>query len=362
MKVTVTHIKRIVLFTALFPVLLTSCIRGVIDRHEICTYNVQIVYHYNQENTSPINQISRFVRSLDEYLFDSDGVLYAIHPKTLDICTGEWISELMLPPGRYTVISMGNSGATNTTTDSGMPLQVGVTKREDVLHTLVTPSANGDYINSDRLYHGYRTFSVESGKQSYVRVDMVHSHLDLRYTIYWKGNAAPANTNDFYVILKDVPSEYHIMPEFVYPVAGSLSETYDALLLDEYALESRDVRHHITTVEKVSNIINYQRDVIMFGNYISGQTISYRLRNSGHGGTESTLSLYSRTPDSSNQPTRLMKEIPLNDYLNRSYVDLNLTLKQQYHLVFVIDPDTGLVDVMFAEIADWDEGGTIGGY
>lgn len=358
------HIKCLLLLVGV-TIASASCM-GVIDLNDdICDYNVQLRYDYNLENTSSINQVVRYVKTLEEYIFDNEGRLYAINPLALDICTGQWVSELTLPPGRYSVIAVGNRTAMSRTHDRFSDLKIGVTRREDMMLTLTERSTNGsddgrNFSSCGRIFHGYRTFSVEAGHTSLIRVDMVHSHLDLRFTIRWKGNKTPVDTNDFYVILKDLPSEYNLMPEYIYPTTTACKE-FDCDIHDEYNRMCHNVRHHITQVRKNDNVTSYREDVVMRGNEIMGQTISYRIRNMGDDRVRTTISLYSAGTTLNTKPVQLMKEIHLNNFLNRNYIDLDQTLKQQYHIVFEINPDTGEVHVRFAEIADWDEGGGIAG-
>ena len=332
----------------------TSC--DVEGDSEICDYNVQLRYDYNQENTARTNEFARYVLGTEEYIFDENGVLYAVNPVTTDACTGEWVTQLMLPPGKYSVIAVGNRTSMSYTQQP----RVGETRREDLLLTLVNRSANGTddgvhFESCGRLYHGYRTFTVAKWGVSRVRVDMVHSHLDLRFTIRWKNNQIPAHADDFYVLLKDVPSQYHLMPEFLYPVPREAAKRHDPVADDKHESVSERVIHHIPQVHYDRNPVTYRKDVGLYGNALSAQLIGYRIRNVGEDRTETKISLYG------NGGTQLMKDIHLNDFLNRSNINLDHTLKQQYHIMFEIDAETGEVTVWFADIADWDEGGNLGG-
>ena len=334
-----------------------SC-QGVIDGDgEICAYTVQLRYDYNEENTTQTNEFAKHVLSTEEYIFDEHGILCAIGPVTADACTGEWVTQQMLPPGRYSVIAVGNRTSMSS---SGPQPKVGETRREDLLLTLVNRSANGTddgvhFESCGRLFHGYRTFTVAERGISHIRVDMVHSHLDLRFTIRWKNNQIPAHADDFYVLLKDVPSQYHLMPEFLYPVPREAAKLHDPVADDKHESVSDRVIHHIPQVHHDRNLATHRKDVGLYGNALSAQMIGYRIRNVGADRAETTISLYG------NGGTQLMKDIHLNDFLNRSGINLDHTLKQQYHIVFEINPDTGEVTVWFADIADWDEGGNLGG-
>lgn len=365
MNTAIRHIRRLLL-VVLVALGGVSC-RGLIEHFDlICDYTVQLRYDYNQENGTSENRFERYIKSAEEYIFDADGILCAFGPVTKDVCTGEWVSQLDLPPGRYSVIAVGNRSAMSRIHAGGTEPVIGRTRREDMTLTLETRSVNGhddgtNFLNTGRLFYGYRTFTVAPDQVSLVRVDMVHSHLDLRYTIRWKGSAAPANTGDFYVMMTDVPSQYSLMPEYVYPQPKGNCEQHDPASHDTYDTQCLSVRHHIVTVQKAENIVSHRNDVYLSGNVISGQMLTYRLRSPGADCTETRISLWRTGGTRAGEPERMMKDIPLNDFLSRSFEDLDTTLKQQYHIVFEIDPATGQVSVWFADIADWDEGGGLGG-
>lgn len=333
------------------------------DKEE-CDYSVQLTYHYNQENKSSGNDFGRFIYNTDEYIFDDRGILCAIGTVTQDPCDGQWVSKYNLEPGRYSVIAVGNHTSMSRIHANNAVPEIGVTSRDDMMLTLSNRSSDGsddgtNYMSIGRLYHGYRTFTVAQNGTSNIRVDMVHSHLDLRFTIKWKGDAAPTNTKDFYVILSHVPSEYALMPEYVYPSKGKC-EIHNCDTHDEYNNTCLAVRHHIATVKKSENVVNHRRNVSMLGNTISSQTLSYRIRNQSSDCVESKISLWRTNATRSGIPEQLMKEISINDFLNRSGVNLDHSLKQQYYIIFEIDSDTGQVKAWFSSIADWENGGNIG--
>ena len=364
------HIKHFLTLAAV-ALGIMSCDK-VLDRYDTeCNYTVRIRYDYNRENTSDVNLLTTYISSLEEYIFDSDGVLYAINPLAADVCTGQWVSEHLLPPGHYSVIAVGNRTDMSKTYDqdavthslSAAAPVIGRTRRENMMLALTRRSTDGsddgkNYNNCGRLYYGYRTFTVTPTGISYVRVDMVHSHLDLMFTIRWKNNKVPVNTNDFYVTLTDLPSQYNLMPEFAYP-RRNVYEVHDpaSTTHDPYESVSQAVRHYIPYVMYEVAPVNYRENVRLRNNTISSQTISYRIRNCDPGRPVTNLSLWR----GNGTPERLMNDVQLNDFFNRNGIDLDHTLRQQYHIMLEIDGDTGQVDVWLADIADWDEGGYLGG-
>lgn len=361
------HIESYLLL-AVFCAVCTSCDK-MIDLHDVplCDYTAKLRYEYNMENTSNSNRITTYIKSLDEYIFNEQGVLYSIGHLTIDPCTGEWVSQNDLPVGRYSVVALGNLTSMSDVSDNLASLVVGVTRCDDVMMSLVNRSAmsgksaeNEYFDNCSRLFYGYRTFAVEPTGVSDVRVDMVHSHLEVRYIIRWKGDRAPKDSKDFFLLLKDVPSQYRMTPEWIYSESG-VCEPRDAGVHDPYQVVDQSVRHYIMKVEKDQNIITHRIPATMFGKTVTGQTISYRIRNPAQGRTMTTISLWRNSATRSGESEMLMKEIPLNDFLSRSGINLDQTLKQFYELVFEIDPYTGSVVVGFADVADWDDGGNLGG-
>ena len=331
--------------------LLGSC-SDYIDKYgnPECDYTVQIRYDYNRENTSDTNLLDTYIQSMEEYIFDGDGILYAVNPVTVDVCDGTWHSDLDLPPGRYSLITVGNRTSMSEISDNGTTPQIGTTRREDMLLTLEnesqTNSGRGWFENCGRLFHTYRTFSVEPYQASFVRADMVHSHCVIRFTIRWRGTP-PANAYQYYIRMLNVPSEYNLMPEFIYPQPGAVCE-YHTNQSDHYEASSNAVIHHIPTVHNDRNIVTHRREVNRTMNDIQGETVTYRLREAG----QTMFGLFTENG------TRVMKDIHINDFLNRMEVDLDHTLRQEYEIIFEIDDQNGTVHVFFPQVGDWDEGGS----
>lgn len=319
---------------------------------EDCDYTVRLRYDYNFENESDVNLLSDYVFSLDEYLFDEAGVLQGIHPLALDECDNTWQSDLDLLPGKYSIIAIGNRSEMSVINEA----VVGQTRREDMLMTLDvsrTRATTGSAGNTDKLYYGYRTFSIEQNKVTNVRVDMVHQHFSLRYRVRWETNTP--NGGDYVAKLEGVPSHYAVMPQYVYPEINQC-EDYDCDAHDLFALQPTWVKHHICRVSLTDNVMDHaQNGYINMSAEVNGHFITYRHRNDTH----ATFRLYRRT--GAGELTPVMKAIDLSAHLTHPAigVDLDRTLKQEYAIEFIIKSN-GQVEVNFIDIADWDEGGAIG--
>ena len=337
-----------------------SC-QGVIDGDgEVCAYTVQLRYDYNEENTTAENRIDYYVRTLEQYLFDEQGLLLAVQPVLRDACDGTWRSELDLPPGRYSVIAVGNRDERSALWDAatGDDPVVGQTRREDLRMALTgaEPLPNGTSGMSERLYHGYRTFAVKPVGASHVRVDVVHAHFSLRFRVTWKRNA-PAEKSGYYTQLEAVPSEYALMPEFLYPKGSFQWQVHDPQAHDEHEPTSNAVIHHIPhTGHREYNALTHRHDTyINADNELWGQFVNYRVRNE----TAFWLHIY-RHDEATGQSVRLLTNgIDLKDYFGFMQTDLDHTLRQEYELSIVIDGDTATVSPLGINVADWDEGGTL---
>lgn len=351
--------RHIRLFLGLAAVMLsvTSCYDVRKDR-EVCDYNIQLLYHYNAENTSKNSVLTDYVNRIEEFVFDEQGVLYAKHEIDLDECRNFYASEQEYEPGRYSVVAIGNRRAASEYDEA----VVGVTHREHMLLSMVNPGASrgddGMFGNGERLYYGYRTFTIEPTGISRVHVDLVHSHLVLNYRVIWK-KKAPVDTGALNIRISTVPAEYGMVPEYVYPEIGRC-EVYDPLKHDAYNKICQSVRHYIPTIynNPLGNIVTQRQDVSLTGTTLIGQAIGYRLRTPP--GDTRREDFVQTTFEIYDGDRRIANPVPLNDFLTAMGEKLDQTLKQEYSLVFEVDED-GRVTASFANVADWDEGGFLGG-
>ncbi len=219
--------------TIKYMLLLLTCVLSAgcemtLHETDICDYTVLLHYDYNEENTSKgRNMILSYVTHIDELIFDEEGVLVNLQRIEPDECRDYLDSEVMLPPGRYSVIAIGNIDHRSDLHDDALGnLKVGATRREDLRLSLDNAEelADGTHNNSEKLYHAYHTFIVREEGISRIRVNMINAHMELRFRVTWKRNT-PSRTDSYYAILETIPSEYNIMPEYIYP-AGS----FDAVL------------------------------------------------------------------------------------------------------------------------------------
>lgn len=356
-----------IFFTLAAGLALTSCYTAY--DLKVCDYNVQLNYHYNMENTTTQNMIDRHIGAIDQYIFDANNVLLKVVPVSKENCNGRMVSEITLPPGRYSVVSWGNPGP-SCGVNRAVP---GQTTREEMMMMMDNPcgsplSPDGYNTNTDRLYHSYRTFTVPETGITRMRIDMTHSHLVLKFRIRWRANA-PDNTDDFAARMRDVSSEYDFMPEFI--SREERCRPHDCEADDDYRTVCNEVIHHIPRVHQERETRNHNLDVKMTADReIHGEFVTFRVRN----GYDIVMSLHSGSPDRTrsaqeaadddrnNVPDpdgtmRVMKPINLRRFFESYNIDLDRTLRQEYALDFLIDGDR--VTVSGLDIADWEEGGSL---
>ncbi len=336
-----------------------------ISLHEtdICDYRVQLRYSYNVENTSRTNAIGDYVAHIDEFIFDGKGVLFAVRKLTPDICSEEFVSELVLPAGRYSVIALGNiDGRSVLRDDANGDLIIGTTRREDIRLSLDNADAfaDGTRGHCEELFHGYRTFTVrESGGASRVRVDMMNAHFELRFRVMWKNTTRTPAQGVYYTVLQDIPSEYGLMPEHIYH-AGSLDAVlHEPTDHDAYPHTDNNIIHHIPySCHAGNNILSHSNTTYLNADgEVWGKFVSYRIKSE----TDPVLMLY-YAPDGvrsrGEDPMVLPREIRLKDYFTWMGVKLDHELKQEYALDIVVDGDQILISPFDQfGIADWNDGG-----
>lgn len=330
---------------AMSTMLLTAC--DINDDVEECQYNTRLIYQYDREYTASTNVLSQYVQSLDEYIFDANGVLVQINKLPGYSCFGKYVSETNLPEGKYSVITWGNMGDFSKVNQA----QIGVTKREDMLLNLdnaYSPlRATAYQSNSEKLYYAYRTFSVEKYGVSKVEVDMSHSHCVLDITVRWKKAEETPASGNYYMLLKQLPTQYAFMPEYKFKdkhVAIHKPEE------DEFPKDTDETLYFITTVYGSQQLKTYRQDVVMNGGrLLNTQFVSYRYRSNSH----ELLSIYAA------DGTQVMKEIDLYRFFRDMDIELDTNLRQEFQINIEIDGNTVIVSLV--EVGDWDEGGTIGG-
>jgi len=330
--------KYVILIQILTMMILLPCCEIDSDM-PICNYDIQLDYWLSDDGQQ--NTLHQYVQHIDQYIFDEQGILF--HIDRIETTSGKgFVSELELPAGRYSVISWGNvSGVSKV-----LNVVVGGTHIDEVRLKLNDPLDDPDtHSHSERLYYGYRTFSVREQGASRARVYMSHAHFMLEVIVKWKKDA-PGDTKDFRMTLRGMQDTYTWTPNFkVYEnTIDDFSELYE-----EYAVTDYDKRYYLKSpVMKNENIAHKQEvEMDIVGN-VNGRLLGFRITNNSH----PLLRLYA-----GDKP--LMKEIDLYRYFESMSIELDRNLKQEFAIIVEIDGD--VVTVRPVVISDWENGGEIGG-
>jgi hypothetical protein len=344
-----------------------------VDLHEteICTYTVQLRYDYNEEDTSYQNRILYWVDTVEEYIFDEAQLLYSVRQVTQEKCIEYMDSEMQLEAGKYTVMAIGNRDDRSRVYDqaTGQAPVIGETLRADMRMSLDGSEIRLDDGTSgpcEELFYGYRTFSVREMGASRVRVDMLNAHFQLRFRLTWRpGTGTGAGgylPGEYYCIMREVPSEYDMMPEWIFPAGRFTAEEFDTTAHDAYPYIDNNVIHHIPyTTYLDKNVLSYSNTTYLNADReVWGEIISYRTKND----TGLTLEVYRSNDGKTHTPETdqlvLPRPINLSGYFEWFEIDLDHELKQEYELDIVVDGDRITISPRGGlSISDWTEGGAI---
>lgn len=348
------HTRKIIYLFALAAVLLAVAGCHKDNYREICDYKVQLRYDYNEENQTQQNMVEYYVFHIDEYIFDKDGILFASRRFTADRCSEYMNSEIDLPPGRYSVIAIGNRDERSAVTDakSGTDPIVKVTHCDDMRMLLdnavvMTGDTRGP---CEPLYHGYRTFTVKEEGISRIRVDMVNAHMILRFRVKWKNGASPERGN-YYALLENIPSEYSLMPQYIYPKNSLKAEDHIPANHDEYLSLDNYVIHHIPYTcfpdAMPANTLTHRLDTYLNAdNEIWGEFRTYRIKKA------TPIKLIVNSADGQ---LALPNVVDVTGYLTHFGFTRDDELKQVYEIDILIDGNKIVMNPL--DVGDWFEGG-----
>lgn len=349
------------LILGIITMLCVSSCYDLQNEREVCDYKIQLRYDYNEENTAYGNMIEYYIHEMDEYVFDEDGILYQYRHYTSDRCTEYLHSELDLPPGRYSVLAIGNmddrsviSDAKDGTRSGNVEPIVGVTHRNSLLMSLKNSEQVSDNMwgPCEKLYYGYKSFTVKERGISRVRVDMINAHFRLKFRMTWKRSrgGTPPKTDEYFATLGRIPSGYKLMPEWLYPAGEHDCRKHDPEAYDDYPTACNRVIHHIPyTCYGKNNILTYRVDTyINADSEMWGEFVTYRVKTA----TRPVLRIFRKSDGE-----QIVKDIDLQGYFEWYGYKMDQVLKQDYELNIVIDGDKVIITPL--DIADWDEGGVI---
>jgi hypothetical protein len=323
--------------------LLVSC---GIGSEESCP-GVRLEYRYNREDTSGEDLLTEYIRNIDEYIFDSDSVLVSVGSLPGTSWFGPFVSELDLPPGRYIAVAWGNRDGRSFTQQTPVP---GVTTLRELELLFDSPYEDGSDFrkNSERLYYGYRNFTVDRDV-SRVAVDMTHAHCELHVTVIWeKEDESPSLSSTFAMTVGQVPSSCGSIPVYtdrdgpVHPYIPSI---------EDYPVHSNKSLHYIPDVHDGERLVTHFTPMYMdIAGLLEGQITTYRFTGDSH----PLLEVY--------VDGRLLagKTIDLNVFFNVMQTNPGLSLRQEYNILLLVNGGQ-ITATLMLDSSGWEEGGLLGG-
>jgi hypothetical protein len=327
-------------FVALHFFALLSCLP---ENDGDCCYNIRLEYHFQRYGDKESNEIGYYIDSLREYIFNENEILAAVGEYRVPV-GGKCFSEANLRQGKYTVVTFGNDRRPPVGWTIGQTsLQELEMTVDGALFRADDPAQNSRH-NGDRLYFGYRNFTIAEYGVSRVAVDMTHAHCVLNVDVRWIDRSGhPYSGDNYNFTLRDVPSFCLFEPEFV--VRNGLEGSLFLPEEQEWLSVDRRRINYIPTVGQDRLVDHAHRGNISNG-VLHTELITFRYRSDSH----VLLSVFRNS-------SRVMPEIDLYRFFRENGIDLNYSLCQEYHLS--IEVNGKQVKVSLVNVDDWEDGGTI---
>ncbi|MDR1980882.1 MAG: FimB/Mfa2 family fimbrial subunit [Tannerellaceae bacterium] len=312
-----------------------TVLQGCVEQEE-CPFNVQIVYRYDREGESGgKNVLPVYVSGIIQYIFDESNRLVAVDSTRADD-HGRFVITCRLPAGRYTVSGWGNVRGASHVNDA-------TALQETALSLADAPDADGLQGNSERLFYGRRSFTVERRGVIRSYVDMTHAHCLLSFSIWWKNaSQTPPASGDFYLLLRDVPSRYGFVPG--YSVQSGQAVPY-APGMDDYPVWDDAAINHIPLVHDDEQLATHRASAVLNDKTLRGEFVTYRLTAASH----PSLSIY-------DGETPLVEDIDLHKFFTELAIGLDETLRQEYRIGIEIASGHLTAFMLTATTANWEEG------
>jgi hypothetical protein len=294
-----------------------GCIR---DREGDCPPGARLVYRHDED------PLPRHVSGIIQYIFDESERLVAVDTVLPD-AAGRFVSGARLAPGRYTVTGWGNAGRASRMEEAACRQEMEI--RLD--------SAAGD---SERLFYGYREFSVRERGTTRVEVDMTRAHCSLSFTIWWSDAArAPSGPGDFYLVLRDLPSRYGFLP--AYRERGRQVSPYTPGM-EGYPAGDEAVIHYIPVVHGDGRLVTRRVAAGLSARRLHAGLVTCRLASDSH----PMLSVH-------DGERRLMGEIDLHAFFATLGIRLDEATRQEFDVGIEVGSDRVEAFLMTASTSDW---------
>ena len=304
-----------------------------------CDYNARLEYWYVY--TGGENELPDYVDCLDEYLFDSDGILRQVTHLPEDSLPAH---TLVVAPGLYTLVSWANLDGRSRV----VPAVIGQTRLEEIrlihndevlLSSTKKVAANSkgvyEFSNNEPLYYATDILEVPRSGIVRKRVNTTHAHAVLKVTVQWLKNV-PANTNDFTFSLRGLSSGYGFdIGETVNTAVSGFNTGNGTVYYIPRVVEFPYVNHRIKASMRPNRTL-------------TGDLVTYRY-------TDDT-DLFFRVW-AGDKP--LIREVNLSQFFREMSIPLSRNIRQEFAITIRIDGDK--ISVLFTGASDWEDGGTIGG-
>ena len=303
-----------------------------------CDYNARLEYWYVFTGTD--NEIPDYVDTMNEYLFDADGILRQVRSLEGDSLLAH---ELVVSPGTYTLVSWGNLDGRSRIA----PAIIGQTRLSEIrlehndiaTESILSPLERGQGVcqshpNTEPLYYATDILEVPRSGIIRKRINTTHAHALLRVTAKWLRDI-PANTKDFAFTLRGIPA-----------AAG-----FDVAERVNTSVDNRTGEQWIYAIPRMdeTTLCDHRADASMRPNRtVTGDLITYRY-------TDNTRLLFRIW--AGDRP--LIREVNLTEFFRAMSIPFTRNIRQEFSIVVTIDGDN--ISVSFAGVSDWEDGGTIGG-
>lgn len=314
-----------------------------------CDYRVRLHFHYSREGSA--NRIRDYVTSITDYLFDSQGRLVEVTTRSAARIPQR---TLMLPPGRYTLISWGNLGEKTLVQPSpeagtlldemqlvkNAPHPSASARGADAsalstdassLSTVASATRGFDasalprQLNCERLHYGRADFTVQDFGVQEQTVFMGHAYLDLTITV--------------------VGLEGRAGEEFTFRLDGT-HPVYD--MTHYRQINAQGFPMYIPQPDREQDNVHLLSGVRMSRDgTLEDQFFSYRL-------TGTSKPLFSIWQGG----RQVLRDIDLKHFFDTMLIEMDTNECQEFHLRITVRGDEAYVQ--FVTLGDWIEGGTIG--
>lgn len=289
-----------------------------------CDYNARLEYWY--VFTGSKNEIPDYVDTMNEYLFDSDGILRQVRLLEGDSLLAH---ELTVSPGTYTLVSWGNIDGRSRI----VPAVIGQTRLSEI--RLAHNDTATESANTEPLYYATDILEVPRSGIVRKRVNTTHAHALLRVTAKWLHDI-PANTKDFAFTLRGIPA-----------AAGfDVAERVNTSLAG-YDLSNGTV-YNIPRMDETRLCDHYTKATMRPNRTVTGDLMTYRY-------TDNTRLLFRIW--AGDRP--LIREVNLSEFFREMSIPFTRNIRQEFAITLQIDGDN--ISVLFTGVSDWEDGGTIGG-